>query len=75
VTDILLRFDSFQNDDPTHAGPCGHTPPLSGFPSLPCNFPSRAGKPSGGRVTRWSELRPTLVEALLRGRLAGTQVG
>jgi hypothetical protein len=34
---------------------CG-APPLSGFPSTPCNYPL-----DGGRPTRWSELRPTFV--------------
>lgn len=36
---------------------CG-APPLSGFPSTPCNYPL-----DGGRPTRWSELRPTFVLA------------
>ena len=33
-----------------------NAPPLSGFPSTPCNYPL-----DGGRRTRWSELRPTLI--------------
>ena len=47
-----------------YASPCG-APALSGFPSTPCNYPA-----GGGRRTRWSELRPTLVDAILPGVLS-----
>lgn len=39
-----------------------NAPPLPGFPSTPCNYPL-----DGGRRTRWSELRPTLIARAGRG--------
>eukprot|EP01051_Picozoa_sp_SAG22_P002180 SAG22_NODE_96_length_20771_cov_33.186018_4_plen_405_part_00 len=50
---------------------CG-APPLSGFPGPPCNYPAPGlGKnDAGGRTTRWTELRPTWVGALLPGKLS-----
>lgn len=47
-----------------YAKDCG-LPQLSGFPGRPCNYPS-----GGGRLTRWNELRPTLLDALLRGNVS-----
>jgi hypothetical protein len=47
-----------------YASKCGALP-LSGFPSPPCNYPL-----DGGRRTRWAELRPTLVSAILPGQLS-----
>ena len=43
---------------------CGAAP-LSGFPSTPCGYPL-----DGGKITRWSELRPTLLRAILPGEIS-----
>merc|ERR1719272_1783265 len=37
-----------------YAASCG-SPPLSGFPGPPCNFPR--DRTTGGRMTKWNELR------------------